>query len=110
MEVSNSYDLQPTNYSQIMTGCQCLLIVLEFQVYIPQLLIILPHYFHCISLFLQKQEAIMTVTDVNNLVQEFWGTSRRDGADGTFFSALLPLFKILRECYCRLIGLHQRQI
>lgn len=34
----------------------------------------------------------MTVTDFNNLVQEFWRTLRRDGADGTFFFALLLLF------------------
>ena len=41
------------------------------------------------------KEAIMK--DVNDLVQEFWRTSR-DGVGATFF-AMRHLFKILQECY-----------
>ena len=41
------------------------------------------------------KEAIMT--DINDLVQEFWRTSR-DGVGATFF-AMRHLFRILQECY-----------
>ena len=41
------------------------------------------------------KEVIMT--DINDLVQEFWRTSR-DGVGATFF-AMRHLFRILQECY-----------
>ena len=42
------------------------------------------------------KEAIMT--DINDLVQEFWGTSN-DGAVGTSFFAMLRLLEILQNCF-----------
>jgi hypothetical protein len=42
------------------------------------------------------KEAIMT--DINDLVQEFWRTSR-DGAVGASFFAMRRLFGILKDCY-----------
>ena len=42
------------------------------------------------------KEAIMA--DINDLVQEFWRTSR-DGADGVSVFAMRSLLKILQRCY-----------
>ena len=42
------------------------------------------------------KEAIMT--DINDLVQEYWRTSS-DGAVETFFSPMRRLFEILQECF-----------
>ena len=42
------------------------------------------------------QEAIMT--DINDLVQEFWKTSS-DGAVGASFFAMRRLFEILQRCF-----------
>ena len=55
----------------------------------------LPDRFSCSPKVVK--EAIMT--DINDLVQEFWGTSN-DGADGTSsFFAMLRLLEILQECF-----------
>ena len=54
----------------------------------------LPDRFSCSPKVVK--EAIMT--DINNLVQEFWGTSN-DGAAGTSFFAMLRLLEILQECF-----------
>ena len=38
------------------------------------------------------------MTGINDLVQEFWGTSN-DGAAGTSLIAMLRLLEILQECF-----------
>ena len=46
------------------------------------------------------KEAIMT--DINDLVQEFWRTST-DGTDGETLFAMRRLFEILQKCFDNLV-------
>jgi hypothetical protein len=49
----------------------------------------------------EVKEAIMT--DINDLMQEFWTSSDHDGVVGASFFAMRRLFEILQKCFDNLI-------
>ena len=95
MEVSNSYDLQPINYNNPSHDRT------PSFTRVPHTTTW--HYFtsHLPDRFSRSpkivKEAIMT--DINDLVQEFWRTSSGDEAIGASFFEMRRLLEILQECF-----------
>jgi hypothetical protein len=91
LEVSDSYDLQPINhYRDRMSSITRVLHGPTWGYFASHL----PDHFSRSPKVVK--EAIMT--DINDLVQEFWRT-RIDGTDGNSIFAMRRLFKILRKCF-----------
>ena len=86
------YDLQSNNYSQYdrMSSITRVLHTTTWKYFTSHL----PTCFNCSPKVVK--EAIMT--DINDLVQEFWRTSS-DGVTGTSFFEMRRLLEILQECF-----------
>ena len=93
MEVSNSYYLQPFNYSQFYYDRRSSFTRVLHAATWDYFTLYLPDHFIRSPKVVKKT----IMTDINDLVQEFWRASI-DGANGEHIFAMCRLREILQRC------------